>query len=166
MAHIKYSRQHLESLTLPQLKEIAAQIGTKATVDKRYKQAWIVVILRKQEALQKVEEVPQPTSEEILENQRFSEEVCGELCLRVYDLELEYGDVVIPPHKPAWEVRDFSGAFEGYIYNDRKTYRTDAGVFDDPYTAALSLVSEADLVTAKAAVVKKRQERELAVDYI
>lgn len=48
MTHPTYSEAYLESLPLARLKEIAAQLGTKATVDKRYKKSWVLVILRKQ----------------------------------------------------------------------------------------------------------------------
>lgn len=171
MTHPIYSEQYLVFLTLQQLQQIAAQLGTAEPVDCLSRKAWVAVIVEKQsELIQKKPTLPQPAPEEILEQRQFSEEVCEVLALRIYDLELEYGDVVFPPGTPSWEVYDFCGVLEGCItkHPNQDTYHTTngGGAYNDPYTAALSLVSPADLKWAKAQVAAAREERAALPDYM
>ena len=283
MTHPIYTREALEAKSLSELKAIAAQLGTKPVVDKRYKQSWILVILRKQSNIQPAEvdtDIPvtqglnttptaidcnincdldtaiatltPPTtpngqhinidittaeiepvmniastviggdvvrsgntavlvvndapiaaitvdggvyvtgsyegktaiakalSEWITLRQlgepiptpidtRHSEICCDLLGLNIIDLELEYGDVVIPPGIPSFEVYDTDrGEMLGYItkHPTKPSYHTVKGYYDDIYTAAMGFCTDSEVLAAKQLATEAIERSRELPDYM
>lgn len=292
MTHPIYNREQLEAKSLSELKAIAAQLGTKPVVDKRYKQAWILVILRKQSNIKPADvdtdipvtqglntvptdesiyaeidteigdyddvdtaiavlTMPATTNGQLIDRQMTAVEIepvmeiaatatngevvrsgntavlvvsdtpiaaitvddggvyvngsydgkiaiakalsewitlrllgepiptpidtyhseicCDLLGLNIVDLELEYGDIVIPAGIPSYEVYDSDrGALLGYItkHPTKPTYHTVKGDYDDIYTAALGFCCDREVLAAKQLATESMERSQQLPDYM